>query len=165
MSSDIFVTLHDCLGTSVWSSGLESGVTEQEALSARPWHHAVDDDREKVRGAYALCLLERTPIAFTASWKFGGRVLRYRSQLFPANMGQVTMVGMHRRIPNELSKLSDREREIMVAHGTGRNAQQIAAKLKISLSTLNSHRGNIRRKLGLQTHEQVLAYAVAYFRD
>jgi two-component system, LuxR family, response regulator FixJ len=52
------------------------------------------------------------------------------------------------RAQNAVEKLSSREREILVALATGLTSPQMADKFSISRRTVDTHRFNLRRKLG-----------------
>lgn len=56
--------------------------------------------------------------------------------------------------------LSEREREVLVLLAQGQTYQQIAQALFISVKTVDFHRANILRKLGLSTRADLTRYAV-----
>lgn len=56
--------------------------------------------------------------------------------------------------------ISDREREIIDHITQGKSSAQIADTLNISLHTVNSHRKNILKKLGLKSPTELIIYAV-----
>lgn len=57
-------------------------------------------------------------------------------------------------------ELSEREMEIIQHITQGQSSSQIADKLNISLHTVNSHRKNILKKLGLKSPTELIIYAV-----
>ncbi len=61
-----------------------------------------------------------------------------------------------------LDKLTAREREIYEYVGAGLVSKQIASKLKISASTVDVHKANIRAKLGLKTAPELLQNAIQH---
>lgn len=56
--------------------------------------------------------------------------------------------------------LTEREREVVQLIAEGAGNKQIAAKLFISVRTVESHRANIMQKLGLRTVAELTKYAV-----
>ena len=58
------------------------------------------------------------------------------------------------------SLLTSRELEIVSLIGQGLSAQEIANKLKCSPMTINVHRANIKRKLGLTHNNQFVKYCI-----
>ena len=56
--------------------------------------------------------------------------------------------------------LSDREQEVLRLIGDGLANDQIAAKLKISVSTAKNHRLNIMAKLDMHSTPQLIRYAI-----
>jgi DNA-binding NarL/FixJ family response regulator len=67
--------------------------------------------------------------------------------------------GMIRIKPDGPGALTDREREILKQIVLGRSNKEIADALFISARTADTHRTNIKRKLGLQTLSQLIQYA------
>ena len=57
-------------------------------------------------------------------------------------------------------ELSEREMEIIDHITKGNSSSQIADRLNISLHTVNSHRKNILKKLGLKSPTELIIYAV-----
>lgn len=59
-------------------------------------------------------------------------------------------------------ELSEREREVMFLLVRGLSNQEIAEKLVVSASTVQSHRGHILQKLGLETTVDLVRYAIRH---
>jgi len=55
--------------------------------------------------------------------------------------------------------LSSREKEILLLLAQGYSNKEIAEKLVVSPSTVNTHRGNLMTKLGLNTRRELILYA------
>jgi DNA-binding NarL/FixJ family response regulator len=64
-----------------------------------------------------------------------------------------------------LKKLSDRELEIVRLIGKGFTTGEAAKELSISSKTVESHRGNIRRKLNLRSGSELVRFAMAQAED
>jgi DNA-binding NarL/FixJ family response regulator len=60
--------------------------------------------------------------------------------------------------------LSDREFEVFGLIGEGLQTRQIATRLHLSVKTIDTHRENIKRKLGLQNAPQLLQRAIQWVR-
>lgn len=60
------------------------------------------------------------------------------------------------------ARLSQRERQVIALLASGKRSQQIAGELNISLATVEAHRRNIMRKLGLHTVAELTRYAVRH---
>jgi DNA-binding NarL/FixJ family response regulator len=56
--------------------------------------------------------------------------------------------------------LSDREREVFTLAAEGHSNPQIAQMLSISPRTVETHRSNVMRKLGLRTQTDLIRYAI-----
>src|SRR5207253_10311425 len=61
---------------------------------------------------------------------------------------------------SETPRLSRREREVLRLNAEGTRSPSIAEQLHISLGTVEVHRRNIMRKLGLRTVAELTRYAV-----
>jgi DNA-binding NarL/FixJ family response regulator len=63
-------------------------------------------------------------------------------------------------VPDNLTRLSPREREVVQLVAEGKASKEIAAILEVSLSTAETHRSNILRKLQLHSIAELVLYAV-----
>jgi two-component system, NarL family, invasion response regulator UvrY len=57
-------------------------------------------------------------------------------------------------------KLSDREYQVLVLIGSGQTVSQIAAKLNLSVSTVNTYRTHILEKMNLKTNVEIVRYVL-----
>ncbi len=64
--------------------------------------------------------------------------------------------------PSGHASLSDREREILLLIAQGISNQQIADRLSVTTSTVQTHRAHILEKLGLATTADLIKYAVQH---
>jgi two-component system, NarL family, invasion response regulator UvrY len=62
------------------------------------------------------------------------------------------------KLPHE--QLSDREYEVFIAIASGSKSQEIAAKLSISVHTVNTYRARILEKLALSSNVELTQYAM-----
>lgn len=95
------------------------------------------------------------------------RVLRNEVHLSPSVCSRVLegMVTKKFKPRHGLEQLSDRELEILNLIGKGLMTAEIAAQLGISGKTVETHRGNLRRKLGLRTGAELVRFALAHAPD
>ena len=61
-----------------------------------------------------------------------------------------------------VADLSDREFEVLHLIGNGLGTGEVAEKLSISTNTVESHRRNIKEKLGLKSGNELVKYAVQW---
>ena len=74
------------------------------------------------------------------------------------------LVGKLQELPDKLSldhpELTEREREVLTLMVRGHKNAQIAEQLKIKSKTVESHRTNLMKKLGLKTLPELTMYAM-----
>ena len=75
------------------------------------------------------------------------------------------LTGVANAGPNGISGLTDRELEVFRMIGMGNSTADIAAQLHLSVKTVESHRQNIKRKLGLQKSAELSREAAHWFLD
>jgi two-component system invasion response regulator UvrY len=68
------------------------------------------------------------------------------------------VTGQGGRAPHE--SLSDREFQILRMIGSGKTVTHIAAELNVSVSTVNTHRIHILKKMGMHTNADLMHYAI-----
>jgi DNA-binding NarL/FixJ family response regulator len=67
--------------------------------------------------------------------------------------------------PAPASELSDRELEVLTLIGQGQSTREIAAKLFLSVKTIEAHRERIKDKLELKNSTELLRYALQFTLD
>ena len=65
-----------------------------------------------------------------------------------------------RGVEDSYELLTHREREILQMLGEGNSNKEVAAKLNLSLHTVETHRGNLLEKLNLHSTAELILYAV-----
>ena len=61
-----------------------------------------------------------------------------------------------------IEQLTDREFEVFQLIGQGLGTKDIASKLRVSVKTVEVHRVNIKRKLGLASASELIHFAVRW---
>jgi DNA-binding NarL/FixJ family response regulator len=69
-------------------------------------------------------------------------------------------VGERASLPAETANLSPREREIVRLLAQGRSNKEVASGLNLSVKTVESHRTNVMRKLGVHSVAGLVRFAV-----
>jgi DNA-binding NarL/FixJ family response regulator len=64
--------------------------------------------------------------------------------------------------PTGVAQLSDRELEVFRLMGEGRTTRQIAQQLRVSVSTVETHRAHLKEKLGLRNAAELMRGAVEW---
>ncbi len=64
-----------------------------------------------------------------------------------------------------VSKLTDREFEVLRMIGTGIDAHDIASQLHLSIKTVDTHRAHIREKLGVKNTTELIHFATRWVRE
>lgn len=63
--------------------------------------------------------------------------------------------------PDRLTRLSDREKQVLIYIAEGHNSREIAAILHLSVKTIDVYRRNLKAKLGIQSVAGLTRYAIA----
>jgi DNA-binding NarL/FixJ family response regulator len=84
---------------------------------------------------------------------------RFVSESVAATLISKSLDGRTRRDNPTPQDLSDRELQIFELIGNGCSSSEIAAKLHLSIKTIDSHREHIKRKLGLTNGTQLVKQA------
>ena len=83
---------------------------------------------------------------------------------FTSTVAQVVLEGYLKNEsqddPDAGSALSPREREIVQLLAEGKSSKEIARVLSIAVNTVETHRGNIMRKMGFESVSDVVRYAI-----
>ena len=90
--------------------------------------------------------------------------LQQQKTIFSSRVSDLIMDGYKRHrvspVPDNLTRLSPREREVVQLVTEGKASKEIATILHMSLSTAETHRSNILRKLRLHSIAELVLYAV-----
>lgn len=76
-----------------------------------------------------------------------------------ALLGEVVTAGG--KLQEAVDELTDREREVLVLIAEGASNKEAAARLKIGIRTVETHREHLMRKLGIRTTAGLVKYALA----
>jgi DNA-binding NarL/FixJ family response regulator len=79
-------------------------------------------------------------------------------------LSQLT-IGSSFETDSPVSSLSDRELEVVTLIGSGFPTRQIAAKLHISIKTVETHRAHIKRKLRIENATQLVQFCVRWVEE
>lgn len=95
------------------------------------------------------------------------RVIEGRIYLSPEMTDRMLALSAGRDVGRDepLERLSDRELEVFRLVGQALSSSEIGERLKVSPKTVDSHRENIKRKLGLKSHGELLRRAVQWLLE
>jgi DNA-binding NarL/FixJ family response regulator len=117
-------------------------------------------------GAHGYVMKQEAPAEFLRALR---RVAGGDIHLSPAISEQM-LERSHRRsfaakAGGAMAGLTERERDVLRLVARGMSTQQMARELAMSLKTVDSHRRNIRDKLGLANARDLVRYAVRWAQD
>lgn len=81
-------------------------------------------------------------------------------QHFPEFVTNEELQRLNTQYENKLAELTVRELEILEHLGNGYTSSETAKILSLSVKTIDSHRENIKKKLGLQSANELMLHAV-----
>lgn len=86
----------------------------------------------------------------------------YLSENMASKMLSVFVSGGRSAAGSDVERLSDRELEVFELIGLGYQTREVAERLHLSVKTIDSHRANIKRKLGLANATELLQHAIQW---
>ena len=89
----------------------------------------------------------------------GGAVARGEGYLTPA-VSDAVLTDYRKHVTNPLDLLTSREREVLQWIAEGKTNKDIASALKLSVYTVEAHRGKIMEKLNLHSSGELVRFAV-----
>ncbi len=89
----------------------------------------------------------------------------YVSENVASQMLNQLVNGKRTEDDSPVSSLSDRELEIVNLIGSGLPTREIAAKLHISVKTVETHRAHIKRKLNVENATQLVQFCVRWVEE
>lgn len=112
-------------------------------------------------GASGYVLKETAPEDFVSSLKLVAR----GGIAFHPGLGQKLIADYLRRMqageePEAYARLTEREKEILRLTAEGKPAREIGELLILSPKTVERHRANLMKKLGLHNRSEVMRYAI-----
>ena len=86
----------------------------------------------------------------------------YLTPLLKTDAEEPILTGSLADPPAQLGGLTPRQREVLQLVAEGRTAKEIAAKLVISVKTVEFHKARMAERLGLRTTSDLIKYAIAH---
>jgi DNA-binding NarL/FixJ family response regulator len=124
---------------------------------------------------YALRALKAGARAYVMKSDLAGKVVEairrigkghlYISENVAGQMLSQLTLGRSIETDSPVSNLSDRELEVVNLIGNGRPTREIAAKLHISIKTVETHRAHIKRKLNIKNATQLVQFCVRWVEE
>jgi DNA-binding CsgD family transcriptional regulator len=132
-------------------------LVREDCLDTRYWDWC--ENHEQAKAAFAIAILgDESRMSNVVNVNRTQCV--YESHLQPLD-SHVMVVSVAKRLHPALEKLTDRERQILTLM-PHLETSDIADRLGLSRSTLDTHRAKMRRKLGLKNNAQLVAFAAIH---
>jgi len=110
-------------------------------------------------GASAYLTKGHSPEELILAIKTVAEGKRYLTPSVAEGLAAYVENGSH-RLPHET--LSDREMQVLVLIGSGKQVSEIADELSLSIKTVSTYRSRILLKLNMQTNAQLIRYSLQY---
>lgn len=124
-----------------------------------------ENHREEIKTKISRCIVHHEPADFTAHLLIQGQRVILKITTSCLSLQEVAAITTAKVIPLSISELSDREKECLTLLARGRTTKQIGRQLRIASSTVETHMARAKVKLGLKTHDALLAFALDYLRE
>ena len=89
----------------------------------------------------------------------------YLSEVMRSRLFQNSLSGFSRKDASSVGQLTDRELEVFRLIGEGVGTRQIAKRMGLSISTVETHRTNIKEKIGAKRAPDLVRRAVEWLHD
>jgi DNA-binding CsgD family transcriptional regulator len=151
------VLLLDCRATILWIG--DPKLNNPQVIGTSIWEWHAEDEREQIRSAYAraITLGETQSFESTASWD--GSPKRFHCRIEQSNTGDVAAVSQMNEVSHTDVGLTRRERQVLALLAQDCSTQQIAERLGIVASTVETHRTHLRKKLGVRSTAGLVRFA------
>jgi DNA-binding NarL/FixJ family response regulator len=113
-------------------------------------------------GAYGYVLKDSTTEELVTAVRAVAEGRRYLCAPFSEQQIESYLERTHATPQDPLETLTSREREVLELVARGLSAPEIAEQLTISPRTVEVHRANVMRKLGLKSQAEMIRYAVQH---
>jgi DNA-binding NarL/FixJ family response regulator len=124
---------------------------------------------------YALRVLKAGAKAYVMKQDIASKVIdairkvrkgqMYVSERVASQMLNRLVKGQDDKGDSPVSGLSDRELEVVTLIGSGLATREIAARLHVSVKTVETHRAHIKTKVNLNTATQLVQFSVRWVED
>jgi DNA-binding NarL/FixJ family response regulator len=95
------------------------------------------------------------------------QAMRKHETFFTSHVAQIALRAYRNQTPNDdrassEGTLTSREREVLQLIAEGKSNKEAASALGISVTTVETHRANLMRKLGVHSVAEIVHYAVRH---
>lgn len=115
----------------------------------RPWEFCIDDDAETCKTAFARIAAGIEVAPFNVCLDLEGCPYRYQLTLVNTTCEQAPVIALCQWFDGRVDLLTPRELEVGRLTAEGLTSKEIAERLGIGASTVDTHRHRIEHKLGL----------------
>lgn len=161
-----FIALHSADAKILWCKTTTPDIDGTKLVGHRltDWSDT-DEHREQLRTSLSRCIVYHEPVELTTFLNFGGQRVILKLATHCLTLQGVAAITTANVVPTSVLSLSERENECLALLAKGRTTKQIGRQLRISPSTVETHLSRAKVKLGVRTHDALLAYALDYLRD
>lgn len=153
----VFLILCDWRGQLVWETAKAAALQ----IGDHVWDHLDPPSQEKARQALArvVTLREQQQVEVR-----NDRGQWFRAWLWPLESPQVAVCILGIQVPQELIKLTRREKQCLQCLARGLAVKDVAEELDVSVSTVHTLLRRCREKLNLPSGEALIAFAGKHHR-
>jgi DNA-binding CsgD family transcriptional regulator len=137
----------DRKGRLLWSS---ANYSTEEVLGSFAWQWCEGEAAQSIQNAVGKALIG-IPSTTKVHAKFGRDEFEFVTQWYPTDLHEIGVFAIWEAIPSSISRLTVPERTVAYWVGLGLSRKAIATALKLSPSTIDTHKLHIREKVGLDS--------------
>jgi DNA-binding NarL/FixJ family response regulator len=119
-------------------------------------------ERAMAAGAHGYVMKSEAPICLIKAIRTVMMGAMYYSEKVQARLAMLARESRRSASATPIDSLSDRELDILRLVGRGKGTSQIAHELRRSVKTIETHKANLRAKLGLQSSLELANFALRW---
>lgn len=147
----------------IYISSVIEGCETSQFTGKKPWECVQPEIREELEKHQTKVLIAKEGMhSWGVAWKWENESRFFFTECAWVGLTDVAMVNVVWEFPYELTTLTKHERMIVDQLGGSEKVESVAHNTGLTINTIHSHLRNIRKKLHMDSINQLIAFAGVY---